>query len=77
LEREARRRKLSLSAVLDLEATAWLNKTCRASESEEEFQRRLHASAANAIGSFAGGDSARSSNAREIVRERLRKQHDR
>ena len=76
LEREARRRKLSLSAVLDLAANEWLNKSDSGSESAEE-QRRLHASAARVIGSLAGSDPTRSQTARHSIRERLRRQNDR
>jgi hypothetical protein len=76
LEREARRRKLSLSAVLDLAAIEWLNRTEPESGSDAE-QHRLHASAAKAFGSIAGGDPSRSVNVRKAVRERLRRQSDR
>ena len=76
LEREARRRKLSLSAVLDLAALEWLNKSGPDAGSDDE-QRRLHTSAAKVFGSIAGGDPARSTNVREAVRERLRRRNDR
>ena len=76
LEREARRRKLSLSAVLDLAALEWLNKSGADPASDEE-QQRLHASAAKAFGSIAGGNPARSSNVRQTVRERLRSRYGR
>ena len=76
LEREARRRKLSLSAVLDLAAREWLSKA-GGSDGEEEEQRRLHAAASESIGSFAGGDSRRSENARAALRQRLRRRYAR
>ncbi len=76
LEREARRRKLSLSAVLDLAALEWLNKSNPDSDSDEE-QHRLHTSAAKVFGSIAGGDPSRSKNVRQSVRERLRRRNDR
>lgn len=41
LEREARRRKISLSAVLDLAAEEWLKKSSPDSDDDME-QRRLH-----------------------------------
>jgi hypothetical protein len=72
LEREARRRKLSLSAVLDLAALEWLNKSGPETGSEEE-QLRLHMSAGKAFGSIAGEDPSRSTNVRQSVRERLRR----
>lgn len=76
LEREARRQKLSLSAVLDLAAREWLHKSGAEAGSEEE-QQLLRQSAAKCIGSFAGGDASRSKNARQSVRERLRRHHGR
>ena len=76
LEREARRRKLSLSAVLDLAVIEWLHKSDPASGSDEE-QHRLHTSAGKVFGSIAGGDPARSHNVRKAVRERLRRRNDR
>jgi hypothetical protein len=72
LEREARRRKLSLSAVLDLAASEWLNHSHADSGSDEE-QRRLHDAATRTLGSFAGGDPARSRKVRQSVREGLQR----
>ena len=76
LEREARRRKLSLSAVLDLAALEWLNKSNPDPGSDEE-QRRLHTSAERVFGSIAGEDPSRSMNVRQSVRERLRRRNGR
>lgn len=53
MEREARRRKISLSAVLDLAARAWLDKNGADADDAAE-QRRLHAAAAKAIGTIRG-----------------------
>jgi len=76
LEREARRRKVSLSAVLDLAARDWLNKGGAETESDEE-QLRLRKAASKAIGVLASGNVHLSENARQDVRQRLRRQHDR
>ena len=76
LEREARRRKLSLSAVLDLAAKEWLKKSEPGSDDEQE-QRRLQQAALKCVGSIAGGDPLRSENAGHAVRDRLRQQHGR
>ena len=76
LEREARRRKISLSAVLDLAARDWLNKGGADLESDEE-QLRLQKAAAKCLGSLASGDAHRSENASQAVRQRLRRRHDR
>ncbi|MBZ5606697.1 MAG: hypothetical protein LAP38_00455 [Acidobacteriia bacterium] len=75
LEREARRRKISLSAVLDLAAREWLTKSGADSESDEA-QQRLHRAASKYLGAFASGDAHRSENVRRSVRQRLRR-HDR
>ena len=75
LEREARRRKMSLSAVLDLAARDWLNKGGEGRDSEEE-QARLQKVAAQCFGAFTGDDPGRSENARESVRLRLRRRND-
>jgi hypothetical protein len=77
LEKESRRRKVSLSAILDLAVTEWLSNRTIDAASDEEEQRRLHAAAAKYVGSFASGVATRSANVSELVRERLRRQHGR
>jgi len=72
LEREARRRKTSVSAILDLAAREWL-KSSGPAIGDEEDQRRLHQAAAKCFGTIAGGDPRRSENVREAVRQRLRR----
>jgi hypothetical protein len=74
LEREARRRKISLSAALDLAAQEWLRKRGE-EESDAERQRELQHAAARRFGAFAGGDSRRAESVRESVRKRLRRKH--
>jgi hypothetical protein len=76
LEREARRRKLSVSAVLDQAAREWLKNSPTGNEDEEE-QQRLQQAASKFLGAFAGGDTHRSENARGSVRQRLRRKHER
>ena len=63
LEREARRRKLSLSAVLDLAARDWLNKSGAEIDGDEE-QLRLRKAALKCFGAVASGNAHRSENAR-------------
>jgi len=79
LECEARRRKLSVSAVLDLAAREWLKNTNTGNggDEDEAEQRRLHQAASKFLGAFAGGDPRRSENVRRTVRQRLRENHDR
>jgi len=76
LEREAHRRKLSLSAVLDLAARDWLNKGGAEIEGDEE-QLRLRKAASKCFGAVASGNAHRSENSRQAVRQRLRRHHDR
>lgn len=76
LEREAHRRKLSLSAVLDLAARDWLNKSGAEIEGDEE-QPRLQKAASKCFGALASGNAHRSANVRQGVRQRLRRHHDR
>ena len=76
LEREARRRKISVSAALDLAAREWLDKCGTESKGEEE-QLRLRKAAARWLGSLASGDKRRAENASQAVRERLRRRYGR
>ena len=76
LEREARRRKISMSAALDLAAREWLHKGGMANEGDEE-QRRLHKAASKWLGALAGSDARRSENASQAVRQRLRRRYGR
>jgi hypothetical protein len=75
LEQEARRRRISLSAALDLAAREWL-KTSGVGDDDEQ-QRRLHQAASKCLGVVAGGDARRSEDARQAVRKRLRRKHER
>ena len=76
LEREARRRDVSLSAVLDVAAREWLTRS-GADTAGGEAQQRLHRAASKHLGALAGGVPGRSENARRAVRARLRRQHER
>ena len=72
LEREARRRKISLSAAIDLAAREWLVKTSMANE-DEEGQYRLKKAASRWFGALASGDAQRSEKVSQTVRQRLRR----
>ena len=76
LEREACRRKISVSAALDLAARDWLNKSGAEIDGDEE-QLRLRKAASQCFAALASGDPHRSENARQAVRQRLRRQHGR
>ena len=72
LEREARRRKISVSAALDAAAREWLEKSGAANEGDEE-QRRLRKAASKWIGTLSSGNAQRSETASDAVRDRLRR----
>ncbi len=76
LEREARRRKASVSALLDLAARDLLRKSDLNTAGEEE-QLRLHKAAAKCFGTLASGNPYRSENASQDLKQILRKKHAR
>jgi hypothetical protein len=76
LERAARRRNLSLAAVLDTAAQEWLMNS-GSEEDDDEKQRRLMQAASECIGSIAGDNPRRSETAGETVRQILRRRHGR
>ena len=76
LEREARRRKISMSAALDLAAREWLQMSGMANEGDEE-QRRLQKAASKWLGALASGNARRSQTASQSVRDRLRQRYGR
>jgi hypothetical protein len=76
LEREARRRKISMSAVLDLAAREWLDKSATGNDDEVE-QLRLRKAASRWLGALTGGDPQRSENASQTARRRLRRHYGR
>jgi hypothetical protein len=77
LESAARRRKVSVGAVLEEAARGWLTDSQAGLGNDEAGQARLHAAAERFIGVLAGGDRHRSEKVRLGVRERLRRKHDR
>ncbi|MGA2878766.1 MAG: hypothetical protein ABSG13_07430 [Bryobacteraceae bacterium] len=76
LEREARRRQISLAKALDLAAEEWLQKGGTDKDDDRE-QKRLHEAASKFFGAITSGDPRRSENVRQIVRERLRRRYGR
>jgi post-segregation antitoxin (ccd killing protein) len=76
LEREARHRKVPVSAVLEKAVRDWL-KNSEADAPDEEAQRRLHAGAAECFGALNGGDPLRSETARDAIRQRLKQRNGR
>jgi hypothetical protein len=75
LEREARRRKISLSAVLDQAAQEWLMKSGAGNDDDE--QKRLQQAASECFGVLASGDARRSETVSQVVQRRLQRRYDR
>jgi len=76
LAREARRRKISMSAALDAAARAWLENNATDNDAEEQ-QRRLQKAASKWLGALASGNPQRSETASRAVRDRLLRRHGR
>lgn len=70
MEREARLRKVTVSAVLEA-AICDLLKKGDTDASEDEVQHRLHAAAAECLGGIASGNRRRAETARNVLRKRL------
>jgi hypothetical protein len=77
LEQQARLRKTSLSAVLNLAARDWLKQSAAAIGEDGEEQHRLHEAGMKCVGVIAGGNPRRAETAREAVRERLKRRYAR
>jgi hypothetical protein len=75
LEREARRRKISLSCALDIAVQEWLQKSTVDDDAAE--QKRLHEAALKVIGTIEGDNPRRAENASKIVRQLIRQRHGR
>jgi predicted transcriptional regulator len=76
LERNARLRKVPVSAVLETAVRDWL-KNSDSEVPEEDVQRGLQAAASNCFGTIASGNARRAETARDAVRKRLRRRHAR
>jgi len=76
LEREARLRKVPVSAVLETAVRDWL-KTSDAEAPEDEAQGKLHTAVANCLGVLSSGNTRRAETARDALRERLKQRHGR
>jgi hypothetical protein len=77
LEREARRQKTSVAAVLDEAAQEYIKKRSRAVWEDDTEQKRMHAAVAKLVGTIQGTDPNRSTNVSKLVRESLRKRYGR
>jgi hypothetical protein len=71
LEEAARLKETSMAHLLDQIVSEWLGNSLY--HGEEEEQRQLHQSAAQALGRIRGGDPTRSAQVKQQVRARLKK----
>jgi hypothetical protein len=77
LENESRRKGTSLAGLLDQITADWLQERRNARSGDDAEQTGIRKRAEAAIGSIAGGDPHRSSQASQRVREILRKRYGR
>ena len=77
LESEARNAGTSLSALLDRITQEWLVAKKYSRIDDRDEQARLHAAAAEYIGTISGGNTMRSKNVRSEVRKKLLKRYGR
>jgi predicted DNA-binding protein len=75
LEEQARTEGRSVAALLEEFASDGLNGR-RNGQSDDEAQAAIRRRAASAIGSIRGGDPTRASRASELVREIIRRKHE-
>jgi predicted transcriptional regulator len=76
LERQARRRKVPISTILDMAVREWLKKSAF-DVSEDEEQRELHAEAEKYIGALKGPERYGAETVRETIRKKLRQRYGR
>ena len=77
LERHARSRKTSVSAIIEMATREWMKKNEAETPGDQEEQAKLHAEAARWIGAIAGGNPRRAETAREGILGRLRRRYGR
>jgi post-segregation antitoxin (ccd killing protein) len=75
LEREARMRGVSVSAILDMAVRDWLSKT--GAQDDEEGQQKIRAAAAPYVGALTGIGPGNAANVRKVIRERVRRRYGR
>lgn len=74
LESEARRSGKSLAEVLEQISANWLEE--RAENYDDESESRLRKQVMATVGTIRGGDPHRASRSKELVREIIRRKHD-
>jgi predicted DNA-binding protein len=74
LESEARRSGKSLAEVLEQISTNWLEQ--RAGAYDDEMEAKLRNRIMATVGTIRGGDPQRASRSKELVREIIRRKHE-
>lgn len=77
LESEARREGTSLAQLLEQITAGWLQEQRKSRNGDEAEQARIRKRVEAVIGSLAGGDPHRASQASRRVREIIRRKHER
>ena len=75
LEREARKRKVSMASMIETAVRDWLKNS--RDPNEEAEQRRLHKELEKSIGCFSSGRRDLSTRASELAREAIWEHHQR
>lgn len=77
LESEARREGTSLARLLEQITAEWMRQRRNSRNGDEDEQSRIRKRVEAAIGSLAGGNPQRASQASQRVREIIRRKHER
>ncbi len=77
LESEARRKGTSLAQLLDRITADWMHQRRNSRNGDEAEQARIRKRVETVIGSLAGGNPHRASQASQRVREIIRRKHER
>ena len=77
LESEARRKGTSLAQLLDQITADWMHQRRNSRNGDEAEQARIRKRVETVIGSLAGGNPHRASQASQRVREIIRRKHER
>ncbi len=76
LESEARREGTSLAKLLDQVTADWLQKRRNGRHGDDAEQAAIRRRVMATVGTIRGGDPTRSQRASELVREIIRRKHD-
>ena len=76
IEAEARKRNVSVAALLDRITKEWIE-SGRGQDDEDEQQARLHLAVRKTLGTVAGNNPKRSKQVRDLTRKRIRRSHGR